>query len=264
MYSPAEVARRYVETGKSKAALPVGRMLLLGMLAGAFIALAGGSATFAVSYGGRLAGAAVFPAGLAMVLLAGSELFTGNCLITVSLLDKRRTLAEMLRSWVIVYLANFVGALAVAAGCAFFGQLNYSGGALAVYTMKVAAGKCAIPFANGVVLGILCNLLVCLGVLMAMSAKDTTGKIIGAFLPVACVVLCGFEHCVANMYYISAGLMAKSVPAYAQLAAEAGVDLSALTLSNFLLGNLVPVTLGNILGGAALGWLMWFCHLKKR
>ena len=152
----------------------------------------------------------------------------------------------------------------MAAGCAFFGQLNYSGGALAVYTMKVAAGKCAIPFANGVVLGILCNLLVCLGVLMAMSAKDTTGKIIGAFLPVAYFVLCGFEHCVANMYYISAGLMAKAVPAYAQLAAEAGVDLSALTLSNFLLGNLVPVTLGNILGGAALGWLMWFCHLKKR
>lgn len=91
MYSPAEVARRYVETGKSKAALPVGRMLLLGMLAGAFIALAGGSATFAVSYGGRLAGAAVFPAGLAMVLLAGSELFTGNCLLVIPLLERQLT-----------------------------------------------------------------------------------------------------------------------------------------------------------------------------
>ena len=107
------------------------------------------------------------------------------------------------------------------------------------------------------------TLLVCLGVLMAMSAKDTAGKILGAFLPVCYFVLCGFEHCVANMYYLSAGLMAKSVPAYAQLAAEAGVDLSALTLTNFLAGNLIPVTLGNILGGAALGWLMWFCHLKK-
>lgn len=91
MYSPAEVARRYVETGKSKAALPAGRMLLLGMLAGAFIALAGGSATFAVSYGGRLAGAAVFPAGLAMVLLAGSELFTGNCLLVIPLLERQLT-----------------------------------------------------------------------------------------------------------------------------------------------------------------------------
>lgn len=102
MYSPAEVARRYVETGKSKAALPAGRMLLLGMLAGAFIALAGGSATFAVSYGGRLAGAAVFPAGLAMVLLAGSELFTGNCLLVIPLLERQLTWGRMLRSWGVV------------------------------------------------------------------------------------------------------------------------------------------------------------------
>lgn len=109
MYSPAEVARRYVETGKSKAALPVGRMLLLGMLAGAFIALAGGSATFAVSYGGRLAGAAVFPAGLAMVLLAGSELFTGNCLLVIPLLERQLTWGRMLRSWGVVYLANVLG-----------------------------------------------------------------------------------------------------------------------------------------------------------
>ena len=110
MYSPAEVARRYVETGKSKAALPVGRMLLLGMLAGAFIALAGGSATFAVSYGGGLAGAAVFPAGLAMVLLAGSELFTGNCLLVIPLLERQLTWGRMLRSWGVVYLANVLGA----------------------------------------------------------------------------------------------------------------------------------------------------------
>lgn len=110
MYSPAEVARRYVETGRSKAALPVGRMLLLGMLAGAFIALAGGSATFAVSYGGRLAGAAVFPAGLAMVLLAGSELFTGNCLLVIPLLERQLTWGRMLRSWGVVYLANVLGA----------------------------------------------------------------------------------------------------------------------------------------------------------
>ncbi|MFR5387082.1 MAG: formate/nitrite transporter family protein [Oscillospiraceae bacterium] len=115
MYSPAEVARRYVETGRSKAALPTGRMLLLGMLAGAFIALAGGSATFAVSYGGRLAGAAVFPAGLAMVLLAGSELFTGNCLLVIPLLERQLTWGRMLRSWGVVYLANVLGAGLVAA-----------------------------------------------------------------------------------------------------------------------------------------------------
>jgi formate/nitrite transporter FocA (FNT family) len=105
---------------------------------------------------------------------------------------------------------------------------------------------------------------VCVGVFLSLSAKDTGGKILGAFLPVCYFVLCGFEHSVANMYYISAGLLAKTVPAYVQLAAESGLDLSALTIPHFLLRNLAPVTLGNILGGAALGWVMWFCHLKKR
>ena len=258
--SPAEIAAKYAEVGAGKAKRSPPLLVVLGVLAGALIAL-GSAATNTAVYGiqdtwtARTICGLLFPFGLGMVVIMGAELFTGNCLITLSVLDKRCTFTQMLRSWVIVYLANFAGALAVAAGCAFFGQLNYSSGALAVYTMKVAAGKCAIPFGNGVVLGILCNLLVCLGVLMAMSAKDTTGKILGAFLPV-----CYF---VANMYYISAGLMAKAVPAYAQLAAESGVDLSALTLTNFLAGNLIPVTLGNILGGAALGWLMWFCHLKK-
>ena len=99
---------------------------------------------------------------------------------------------------------------------------------------------------------------------MSMSAKDTAGRILGAFLPVCYFVLCGFEHCVANMYYISAGLMAKAVPAYAELAGQSGLDLSSLTVSGFLVGNLLPVTIGNILGGVCLGAMMWFCHLKKR
>ena len=169
----------------------------------------------------------------------------------------------MLRNWAIVYLSNFAGALLVAAGCAFFGQLNYSGGLLAVFTMKLAAGKCALPFQNAFVLAILCNLLVCLGVILAMTAKDTAGRFIGAFLPVCYFVICGFEHCVANMYYIPAGLMAKAVPAYAQLAAEMGVDLSALTVDGFLIGNLLPVTLGNIVGGAGIAALLWYCNRKK-
>ena len=112
-------------------------------------------------------------------------------------------------------------------------------------------------------LAILCNLLVCLGVILAMTAKDTAGRFIGAFLPVCYFVICGFEHCVANMYYIPAGLMAKAVPAYAQLAAEMGVDLSALTVDGFLIGNLLPVTLGNIVGGAGIAALLWYCNRKK-
>lgn len=267
--TPAEIAACYADAGAAKAKRSAPLLIVLGILAGILIAL-GSAATNTAAYGFqdawmiRTICGLLFPFGLAMVVVMGAELFTGNCLITISLLDRRCSFGQMLRSWGIVYLANFAGSLLVAAGCAWFGQLDYSGGALALYTMKLAAAKCAIPFQNGVVLGFWCNLLVCLAVLMAMSAKDTAGRIIGAFLPICYFVMCGFEHCVANMYYISAGLMAKAVPAYAQLAAESGLDLSRLTLSGFLVGNLLPVTLGNLLGGAAIGWLMWFCHLKKR
>ncbi len=268
-FSPAEIAARYSDAGAAKATRSTSLLIVLGVLAGALIAL-GSAATNTAIYGiqdtwtARTICGLLFPFGLAMICIMGTELFTGNCLITISVLDRRCTMMQMLRSWVIVYLANLSGSLLVAAGCAWFGQLNYSGGELAVFTMKLAAAKCAIPFWNGIVLGFFCNLLVCLGVLVSMSAKDTTGRILGAFLPVCYFVLCGFEHCVANMYYISAGLMAKSVPLYAQLAQQAGLDLSGLTLSGFFLGNLLPVTIGNILGGAALGWTMWFCHLRGR
>lgn len=267
--TPAEIAAKYAAAGEGKAKRATSLLVVLGILAGALIAL-GSAATNTAVYGieevwtARTICGLLFPFGLGMVVIMGAELFTGNSLITISVLDRRCTLGQMLRSWVIVYLANLVGSLLVAAGCAWFGQMNYSGGALALYTMKVAAGKCALPFQNAVVLGILCNFLVCLGVLMAMSAKDSAGRILSAFLPVCYFVLCGFEHCVANMYYIPAGLMAKAVPAYAQLAAERGLDLSALTVSNFVVKNLIPVTIGNILGGVILSWLMWFCYLRKK
>lgn len=266
--TPAEITANYAEIGAGKAKRSTSMLILLGIMAGALIAFgsaATNTAVYAVDNVGlaRMICGLLFPFGLGMVVIMGAELFTGNSLIVISVLDKRCTVLEMLRSWVIVYFANMIGSLLVAAGCAYFGQMNYGGGMLAVYTMKVAAAKCSIPFINGVVLGFLCNVLVCFGVLMAMAAKDAAGKIMAAFLPICYFVLCGFEHCVANMYYIPAGLMAKSVPAYAELAASLNVDLSALTVSNFLAGNLLPVTIGNILGGVALGILMWVVHLKK-
>ncbi len=265
LLSPAEVVAAYAGTGKKKCALPVLRAFLLAVLAGALIAFAGAATNTAAHSAGavgtvRLICGLLFPFGLGIVILTGSELFTGNCLIAISVAEKAATLSGMLRNWCIVYLGNLVGSLAVAAGCAFTGQLDYSGGALALFTMKLAAGKCAISFQSGVVLGLFCNVLVCLGVLCAMTARDTAGKILGAYLPVALFVLCGFEHSVANMFYIPAGLFAKSVPAYAALAAEAGLDLSALTWGNFFLHNLLPVTLGNILGGAGVGLLLWKGH----
>ena len=267
--SPAEIVARYAESGEGKAKRSLPALILLGIMAGAMIAFASAATNTAVygmeeTWTARMICGLLFPFGLDMVIIMGFELFTGNSLMVISVLDKRCTFLEMLRNWVVVYISNLIGSLLVAAGCALFGQMNYSGGQLAVYSMKLAAGKCALPFGNALVLGFFCNLLVCMGVLMAMSAKDTSGRILGAFLPVCFFVLCGFEHCVANMYYIPAGLMAKSVPAYAALAEEAGLDLSALTVSNFLLKNLLPVTIGNILGGSALGAIMWYCNPKKQ
>jgi formate/nitrite transporter len=264
--NPTEIIQSYAEAGQKKTERSVGRMFLLAVLAGLFIALGGAvTNTAAHSIGNvsvaRLISGLLFPFGLGMVMLLGAELFTGNCMIPVSVLEHKTTAGKMLRNWGVVYLGNFAGALLLAVCCVYFGQLDYSAGGLAVYTIRVAAGKCALPFFSGVVLGFLCNVLVCGGVLCSLSAKDTAGRILGAYIPVAFFVICGFEHCIANMYYIPAGLFAASVPEYARLAAEAGVDTAMLTWGGFFLRNLLPVTVGNILGGAGLGLAMRASHL---
>ena len=266
--SPKEFLERYAAAGTAKTQKSAGKLLALAALAGALIALGAAAASTAVhgldNVGlARMVSGLLFPSGLCMVIVTGAELFTGNSLLVLSLLEQKCTLSGLLRNWILVYLGNFLGAFLVAAGCVFFGQLNYSAGGLAVYTVRLAAGKCALPFLSGFGLGIFCNVLVCLGVLLALSAQDAAGRLMGAFLPVCCFVICGFEHCVANMYYVSAGLLAVQNPRYLQLAQAAGVDLGALTAGNFLLGNLLPVTLGNILGGAGLGTLLWYVHVKK-
>ena len=265
LFTPKECAANYAAAGAAKTRMPVPKMFLLAVLAGFFIAIAGAATNTAIhTISGvgtaRTVCGLLFPFGLAIVVLTGAELFTGNTLITISVLDGKASVAGMLRNWGVVYLGNAVGAVLAAAGCAFGGQLNYSGGQLAVFTMKLAAGKCVLPAGNAVILGVLCNILVTAGVLLSLSAKDLTGRAVGAYLPVAFFVICGFEHCIANLYYIPAGLFAKAVPAYAALATESGVDVSALTWANFLLRNLLPVTVGNILGGVGMGALFWYCH----
>ena len=267
LFTPKECAANYAAAGRAKTQMPLVKMFLMAVLAGFFIAM-GGAVTNTVAHTianvgvARMVCGLLFPFGLAMVVLTGAELFTGNALITISVLDGQATVAGMLRNWVVVYLGNATGSMLVAAGCAFGGQLNYSGGQLAVFTMKLAAGKCALPVGSAIFLGVLCNVLVTAGVLLSLSAKDLTGRVVGAYLPVAFFVICGFEHCIANLFYIPAGLFAQTVPAYAALAADAGLDLSALTWGNFLLHNLLPVTVGNILGGAAMGGLYWYCHRR--
>ena len=268
LFTPTQYVENYINAGKSKAEMPLLKMFLLAVLAGFLIAVGGAvvnTATHTITNVGlaRMVSGLLFPFGLAMVVLTGAELFTGNTLMVMSLLERKISLRGLLRNWGVAYLGNVTGAVLTAALCAFGGQLKYSSGQLAVFAMKQAAGKCAMPIVNAVILGILCNLLVSTGVLLASSAKDVAGRILGAYVPVAVFVICGFEHCVANLFYVPVGLFAKTVPAYAALAAEAGVDLSALTWGNFLLRELLPVTAGNLWGGVGLGSLFWFCHREQ-
>lgn len=267
MFTPAELTQNYSRAGMVKAEKPMYKLLLMAILAGFFIAFgAAVASTGAHSIDNvsvaRIISGLLFPFGLGMVMLLGAELFTGNTLISISVLNGDTTILKMLRNWGIVYLGNFAGAMLLAAGCAWFGQLDYSAAGLAAYTIKLAAAKCAMPFLNALVMGILCNILVCTGVLCSLSAKDTMGRIMGAYIPVAFFVICGFEHCVANMYYVSAGIFAMQVPEYAALAAEMGISTIGLTWGNFFMNNLLPATLGNILGGVGVGVAMWVCNLR--
>lgn len=268
MLTPAEFVETYAEIGAGKAKAPAQKLFLLAILAGFFIGMGGAAsntATHALTNAAvaKIVAGMLFPFGLVMVIFTGAELFTGNCLMTISVLSRKANLRGMVRNLIIVYLGNFVGALALAAACTFSGQMNLSGGLLAVTTIKAAAAKCSLHFGSAVVLGVLCNILVCAAVLCAISAKSAPGKAVGAFLPVCFFVVCGFEHSVANMYYVPAGLFALSVPQYAALAVKAGVDTASLTWGGFLLHNLLPVTLGNLLGGCGFAALVWAAYRKK-
>ena len=250
MNAPAQIAANYVAIGKGKANLPLGKMILLAILAGAFIALAGVAATFGNIYVNKAMGAAIFPAGLAMVLLVGSELFTGNCLLVVPLLEKEITLRQMVRNLVVVYLGNLVGGVLVSACVVYGGTLD----AIAETVVATAVTKVGLSAGAMFLRGILCNVLVCLGVWMGMAGKTVSSKIIGLFFPVFVFVICGYEHCIANMFYIPAGMMS---------AARAGIAAEGLHLLGFG-RSLLFVTLGNIVGGAGLGAMYWAIYLKKK
>lgn len=262
MNTPGEMAKNYLAVGEAKARLPLGKMYLLAILAGLFIGLAGlgasvASAGAATAGGGRLLSACVFPAGLTMVLLAGSELFTGNCLILMPVLSGRVSPGAFARSLLVVYLGNLVGGMLVAAGAVFSCVFDLFNGGLGAAAIATAAAKCSLPFGEAFFKGVLCNLLVCLAVWMALAAKDVAGKVAALFFPVFLFVLCGFEHCVANMYYIPAGMLASTVPHYAALA-----PVTAPGWGDFLLGNLLPVTLGNLAGGLTLAAVYWAVYLR--
>ncbi len=269
MFSPKEVAEKYVGIGIIKAKLRTSKMFLLGIMAGLFIALAAvvsntASSVITNASAARVVSGAVFPVGLLMVLLAGSELFTGNCLMIIPVLEKKLKIREMLKNWIVVYVGNFVGAVIVALIVYYSGQLDLFGGALAVTTIKAAATKCSLTFGKAVLLGIMCNFLVCIAVWISFAADDVAGKIAGLFMPIFAFVVSGFEHSIANMYYIPAGLLAASNSDYYAAASETVTNIANLSVGNFFLNNLIPVTIGNIIGGMILvGCSYWFIYLKK-
>lgn len=268
--APAAIEAKAEDLAVGKTQLPAAKCFVLAVMAGAFIAFGGmffctflGDATlpFGVQ---RVVGGVCFCVGLVLILCCGAELFTGNALMVSAVIARKITMVQLLRNWALVYVGNFCGAVALAWLMAAFGQLDIGGGTLAVYTAKVAAAKCSLPWMNAFVLGIFCNLLVCIAIYLGNTAHDTAGKILGIFFPIMAFVVAGFEHCVANMYYIPAGIFAAANPAYAGMIADAGINVSMLDLGTFFGANLVPVTLGNIVGGAVVGVIMYATHATKK
>ena len=255
--TPAQVIDSSINGQVTKANLPLGKMILLGILAGAFIAIGGAASNVAVhnipnvGLARTLAGA-IFPVGLMLVVLVGGELFTGNCLMLMALMDKKISVSSMIRNLVVVYFSNLVGALIIDILLFYSGQFNYTDGGLGAYTIKVALEKTTIAPVAAITSAILCNILVCLAILMASAAKDVTGKILAIFFPIWAFVICGFEHCVANMFYIPAGMLAATNSTYVAKAQELyGITdaqiQSLLSPKSFICFSYV--TLGNILGG---------------
>lgn len=256
--SPAEVVNTYIENSKGKVQTKFFVLLVKAIFAGMMIALgAAGSqvACHAITNVGvaRFVAASVFPMGLMMVVLTGAELFTGDCLMGMAAVKKEIKWLSMLRVLVVVYIGNLIGALLVT-GLAFWaGQMNYSGGLLGAYAIKTAVGKSSMSFGSAFASGILCNVLVCAAVLLAMAAKDVPGKLLSCFFIVLLFVLSGYEHCVANMFYLPMGMLANMNADYAALAMRTyGLGIEQLSLCNvatLIVKNLIPVTLGNIVGG---------------
>lgn len=269
--TPVEVIETNMKAGEGKASLPLGKMILLGIMAGAFIALGGATSSTAVhgiadvGMARTLAGC-IFPVGLMMIVFVGGELFTGNCLIVMDVVGGKVTWQACIRNLLVVYFSNLAGALIIDFLIYFSGNLDYSGGLLGAYAIKVAVGKAAITPLKGIASGILCNILVCIAILMAAAATDVVGKVWAIFFPIMAFVIGGFEHCVANMFYIPMGILAAQNPVYAAKAREAygltAQQLDGLTVVSSL-NNFLPVTLGNILGGMVFVGIPCYFIYKK-
>ena len=270
MHSPKEIINNNMSGAVNKANLKLSKMIALGILAGMFIAVGGVTSNTAVhslsnvSLARVLAGA-VFPIGLLMIVLVGGELFTGNCLMVMATLDKRIRTTLFIRNLVVVFFSNLAGALIMDILIYYSDNLDISGGALGAYTIKVAIDKVHITPLRGVTSGLLCNFLVCMAILKGAAAKEVAGKIMATWFPIFAFVLNGFEHIVANMYFIPLGILAKNNPEYVAKAQELyGITANQLDSLDIIgaLNNFIPVTFGNLLGGLFIGFLLYFINVK--
>lgn len=271
---PQEMATRAEYVGVRKAEAPALTLFALSIMAGAFIAL---GAVFATTiwagtatdwpYGvSRLLGGLVFCLGLILVVVGGAELFTGNNLIVMAWASGKVSTRALLRNWGIVYVGNFIGSFGTAVLVFLGRQYTAGGGLVGEMALKIAAGKVNLGFTQALALGVLCNLLVCLAVWLTFSARSVVDKISAIIFPIAAFVAAGFEHSIANMYFVPFGLLIKAFDqGFVATAAEHGIELSELTWSAFLVKNLVPVTIGNIIGGALLvAAVYWSIFLRRK
>ena len=257
--TPKEAINTYKSGCRARCEAPAQRILGKSILAGMMIGMGAAGSSVAAHYisnvgVARLVAAVVFPVGLMMVILLGAELFTGDCLMIAAIPDNEITPWQFIRMLATVFLGNLIGGVLLSIFVFFSGQLDYSGGALGAYSIKVALGKVMLTPGRAIVSGVLCNILVAAAVLMAVCAKDITGKLLVSFFVIMLFVTSGYEHCVANMYYITIGLIAKLNPSYASVAMDTygitAAQLDLLNIKNMIVNNLIPVTIGNIIGGS--------------
>ena len=254
-FSPEEIAERVETIGVAKARLPLLSMLMLGVLAGAFIGLGAlyfvliqsdASLSFATS---QTLGGVAFSLGLILVIVAGAELFTGNNLLAMAWADGKISTFELLRNWAVVCAANFMGAVGLALLVFLSGHTDMNNGAVAEQYVRIAVAKCTLPFWSAFFKGLLCNVLVCLAVWMALAGRGVIDKVVAIIFPISAFVAAGFEHSIANMYIIPLAMLLNEF-------GDVGAQASAITWLGFL-SNLIPVILGNIIGGSMLVALVY-------
>jgi formate/nitrite transporter len=262
-YSPKEIAERVENVGVTKASLPVLSQAALGVLAGGFIGLGAmfftlvvsdASLSFAIT---RVLGGVAFSLGLILVVVAGAELFTGNNLLVMATVAGRIPASKFFQNLIVIYSANFVGAAGLAGLVALSGHWQMGGSGLGQTALSIAAAKCALPFGEAFFKGVLCNVLVCLAVWLAMAGRTVTDKVLAIVFPIAAFVACGFEHSVANMYFIPLGIFLSE-----RMAASGAANLDVLNWAG-LVRNLLPVTLGNLVGGAGMVGLVYWVIYRR-